>query len=90
MNSVITKEELNIITLGSYDILIRMDWLDAHHVVLYFHNKNFTCLDEEGKKRTLKGIPRPISIRDVSSLQLKRCSRKWCQLYASHVEEMAK
>jgi hypothetical protein len=32
------------------------------------HNKTFTCLDEEGKKSTVKGIPRPISIRDISSL----------------------
>jgi hypothetical protein len=35
----------------------------------------------------VKGVPRPISIRDISSLQLKRCFRKGCQLYAAHVEE---
>jgi hypothetical protein len=38
----------------------------------------------------VKGIPRPISIRDISSLQLKRCFRKGCQLYAAHVEEPGK
>ena len=35
----------------------------------------------------MKRIPRPISIRDISILQLKRCFRKGCQLYAAHVEE---
>jgi hypothetical protein len=35
----------------------------------------------------VKGVPRPISIRDISALQLKRCFRKGCQLYASHVED---
>jgi hypothetical protein len=35
----------------------------------------------------VKGIPRPISIRDISALQLKKCFKKGCQLYASHVEE---
>ena len=35
----------------------------------------------------MKGVPRPISIRDISSLQLKRYFRKGCQLYASHAEE---
>jgi hypothetical protein len=87
LNRVNTNVDLNIIPLGSYDILIGMDWLDKHHVVLDCHNKTFTCLDEEGKQSTVKGIPRPISIRDISALQLKRCFRKGCQLYATHVEE---
>jgi hypothetical protein len=38
----------------------------------------------------VKGIPRPISIREISSLQLKRCFKKGCQLYAAHVEEPRK
>jgi len=37
MNDVNTMEYLSIIPLGSYDILIGMDWLDVHHVVLYFY-----------------------------------------------------
>jgi hypothetical protein len=67
-----------------------MDWLDKHHFVLDFHNKTFTCLDEEGKQNIVQGIPRPISIRDISTLQLKRCFRKGCQLYAAHVEDLDK
>jgi hypothetical protein len=35
----------------------------------------------------MKGIPRPIAIREISALQLKRCFRKGSQLYASHGEE---
>jgi hypothetical protein len=35
----------------------------------------------------VKGFPRPISIREISSLQLKRCFRKGCQLYVAYVEE---
>jgi hypothetical protein len=50
MNGVNTIVDLNIIPLGSYDVLIGMDWLDVHHVVLDCHNKTFTCLDEEGKQ----------------------------------------
>ena len=87
LNGVNINVDRNIIPLGSYDILIGMDWLDQHHVVLDCHNKTFTCLDEEGKHSTVKGVPRPISIRDISTLQLKRCFRKGCQLYAAHVEE---
>jgi predicted aspartyl protease len=49
LNGVNTSADLNIIPLGSYDILIGMDWLDKHHDVLDFHSKTFRCLDEYGK-----------------------------------------
>jgi hypothetical protein len=88
LNGVDTSTNLNIILLGSYDVLIHMDWLDKHIVVLDCHNKTFTCLDGNGKKIIVKGVPRPISIRDISALQLKICFRKGCQLYATHVEEL--
>jgi hypothetical protein len=90
MNGVSTKEDLNIIPLGSYDFLIGMDWLDKHHVVLDCYNKDFTCLDEEGNSRMVQGIPRPISIREISTLQLKISFRKGCQIYAAHMEEPTK
>jgi hypothetical protein len=49
---------------------------NKHHDVLYLYNKDFTCLDEEGILRIVKGIPRPISIKEISILQLKRGFRK--------------
>jgi hypothetical protein len=36
----------------------------------------------------MQGIPTPISIREISTLQLKRFFRKGCQLYGFHVEEI--
>jgi hypothetical protein len=90
LNGVNNNVYINIIPLGSYDILIGMDWLDKNHVVLDCHRNTFTCLDEDGKQSTMKGVPRPISIRENSTLQLKRCFRKGCQLYATHVEEPKK
>jgi hypothetical protein len=38
LNGVNTSIDRNIIPLGSYDILIGMDWLDKHHDVLDCHN----------------------------------------------------
>jgi hypothetical protein len=52
LNGVNTNADLNIIPLGSYDILIGMDWLDKHHVVLYCNNNTFTCVDDKGKRST--------------------------------------
>jgi predicted aspartyl protease len=49
INGMNTTMDINTIPLGSYDILIGMDWLDKHHVVLDCHKNTFTCLDGNGK-----------------------------------------
>jgi hypothetical protein len=90
MNGLNTNEYLNIFPLGSYYCLIGMDWMDQHHALLDCHNKAFTCLDEEGNLRKVQGIPRAVTIREISSLQLKKCYRKGFQIFVAHVEEMPK
>jgi hypothetical protein len=90
MNGLNMKAELNILPLGSYDCLIGMDWLDQHHAILDCRNKAFTCLDEEGNQRVVQGIPRAVAIREISVMQLKKCYRKGCQLFAAHVGETPK
>ena len=52
---------VNIIPLGSYGILIGMDWLEQHQAFLEYHNNTFICLYEEGKHSFVKGIQGPIS-----------------------------
>jgi hypothetical protein len=90
MNGLNTREDLNILPLGSYDCLIGMDWLDQHHAILDCNNKTFTCLDEEGNLKKVQGIPRAVTIREISALQLKKCYRKGCQTFATHMEETPK
>jgi hypothetical protein len=82
--------KLNIFPLGSYDVLIGMDWLEAHQVKLDCYNKTFDCIDEDGNSRTIRGIPKEIFVRQISTLQLKKCFRKGCQLYATHILEFNK
>jgi hypothetical protein len=72
MNGLNTKVYVNIIPLGSYDSLIRMDWLEKHHVVLYCYNKTITCLNEWGKQGKIQGIPRVVAVRKISAMQLKK------------------
>jgi hypothetical protein len=90
MKGLSTKAKLNILPLGSYECIIGMDWLEQHHAILDCHSKAFTCLDEEGTRKTVQGIPRAVSIREISAIQLKKCYRKGCQLFATHVEETPK
>jgi hypothetical protein len=60
-----------------------MDWLDKRHAILDWNNKTFTCLDEEGKHSIVKIIPRPISIREISTLLLKRCFEERTSIVSS-------
>jgi hypothetical protein len=76
MNGLNTREDLNILSLGSYDCLIGMDWLDQHHAIIYYHKKEFTFLDVEGNLRTVQGIPRVVTVREISAIQLKKNYRK--------------
>ena len=68
MNGLITCVNMNVLPLGSYDVLIRMDWLEAHKVKLDHYNKTFECRDEEGNPVVVKSILKVISVRQVSAM----------------------
>jgi hypothetical protein len=76
MNELNTKAYLNILPLGSYDCLTGMDWLEQHYAILDFHKKEFTFLDEEGNLRTMQGIPRVVTIREISSFAVEEMLHK--------------
>ena len=82
MDQFETFVKLNVLPLGSYDILIGMDWLEQHKVVLNWFDKTFTCyINNDGKLISVKGIPRKTVIRQISALQHKRVVRKGCKAY---------
>ena len=85
MNGLESYACMNVLPLGSYDILIGMDWLETHRVNIHCYNKTFECLDEEGNLRVVKGIPKVISVRNISAMQLNKFSRKGCIVYETHV-----
>ena len=58
INELNTHVDLNILPLGSYDLLIGMDQLEKDRVVLNCYDKTFTCWDDNGNIINVKGIPR--------------------------------
>ena len=46
MDGLVTCAYLNVLPLGSYDILIGMDQLEAHKVKLDYYRNTFECMDE--------------------------------------------
>ena len=81
MDKFETVVKLNVFPLGSYDLLIGMDWLEQHRVILNYYDKTFTCLNSDEKPVSVKGIPRKTTVRQISALQLKRAIRKGCKAY---------
>ena len=68
MDDFKTTVKLNVLPLGSYDLLIVMDWLEQHKVVLNCYDKTFTCVNSNEQPVTVKGIPRKTVIRQISTL----------------------
>ena len=60
LNGFPTEVNLNILPLGSYDLLIGMDWLENKKALMNCWDKTLHCVDEEGKPFTLKGKPKPL------------------------------
>jgi hypothetical protein len=66
-------------------MLIGMDWLATHKARLDCYHKIVEYVSKEGKRITLQGIRKPISVRQISALQMRKYCRKGCPLYAIQV-----
>ena len=52
MSQFETQVKLNVLPLGSYDVLIGMDLLERHQVILNRFQKIFTCFNDKGERIT--------------------------------------
>ena len=68
MSQFKTWVKLNVLPLGSYDVLIGMDWLEKHQVILNCFRKTFTCLNNKEERIMVTRIPRKISVRQILAL----------------------
>ena len=88
LNGFIMKVNLNILPLGSYDVLIDMDWLEQHHVMLDCLHKSILCTDSQGNQVKVQSTPKKFFVRQISSLQEKKCVRKGCKLFAVNIRDV--
>jgi hypothetical protein len=63
MDGFPTQATLNKLPLGSYDLLIGMEWLVDYKINLDCYRKTLECVNEEGRKITLEGIRKLVSVR---------------------------
>eukprot|EP00253_Pinus_taeda_P012179 PITA_12179 len=77
--------DLNILPLGSYDILIGMDWLEKHWSLVDCKTKVIYYRDQQGNRKEMQGIKQSVQVRPITANQLIKCVRKGCQVYAIQV-----
>eukprot|EP00253_Pinus_taeda_P005349 PITA_05349 len=77
--------DLNILPLGSYDILIGMDWLEKHWSLVDCKTKIIYYKDQQGNNKEMQGIKRPVQVQLITANQLVKCIRKGCKVYAIQV-----
>eukprot|EP00253_Pinus_taeda_P018663 PITA_18663 len=62
--------DLNVLPLGSYDILIGMDWLEKHWSLVDCKTKIIYFRDHLGNRKEMQGIKRPVQVRPITTNQL--------------------
>jgi len=62
---------LNVLSLGYYEIIIGIDWLENHKVILNYYEKSFVYKDENDISRIVQGISKPVFVRQISTMQFK-------------------
>jgi hypothetical protein len=82
LGEFVTRENLYVTTLGSYDVVIGMDWLESHEAILNYKTKGLILVDDMGQRRVIVGWNQGVSLRFVSSLQLQKSMHKGYKLYA--------
>jgi hypothetical protein len=51
-----TRLKVYVTSLGMYDLIIGMEWLESHRTMVYFSTKRVICVDDEGRSVDIHGI----------------------------------
>ena len=70
-----TKLNVYVTALRVYDLIIGMDWLEAHRAMVDCFAKRVLCVDDEGKPIEIQGVWRKVSLHFISTMKVKQCMR---------------
>jgi hypothetical protein len=80
LGEFVMRANLYVMILGSYDVMIGMDWLESHEAILNCKTKLLSLVDDEGQRHVIVGRNQGVSLRFISSLQLWKSMCKGCKL----------
>jgi predicted aspartyl protease len=76
-----TRLKVYVTALGTYDLIIGMDWLESHRAMVDCFAKRVLCVDDEGRSVEIHGVQRKVSLCFISTMKVKHCMRQGCRLY---------
>jgi predicted aspartyl protease len=76
-----TRLKVYVIALEMYDLIIGMDWLEAHRAMVDCFAKRVLCVDDEGRPVEIHGVRRQVSLRFISTMKVKQGMRQGCPMY---------
>ena len=85
LNGMSTSSHLNVLPLGSYSMLLGIDWLYLHRSKMDCYEKSIEFLDDNGEQRVLQGKKKATLVKMVKAMPTKCINRKWCVLFVVHI-----
>jgi len=85
LNGTPTTKNLNLLPLGSYSMLLGINWFFIHRTKVTFYEKFVKFLDEAREKRFLLGKRNPTLMMMIMTIKAKHNRRKIYLLFLVHV-----
>lgn len=67
---------------------LRINWLVKHNSIVNCEDKVVQSLDYLGNKIEICGFQKPVEVRKISTMQLKKATRKGYFIYAIQVNDL--
>jgi hypothetical protein len=61
LGEFVTRVNWYVTILGSYEVVIGMDWLETHEAILNCKTKRLSLVDDEGQRRVIVGRNQGVS-----------------------------
>ena len=71
-----TSTHINVLPLGSYSMLLGINWMFILKNKVYCYDKATECLDDDGERKMLHGNKNPTLVRMVTTMQEKHNHKK--------------
>ncbi|KAJ0668169.1 putative nucleotidyltransferase, Ribonuclease H [Helianthus annuus] len=73
------------VKLGSFDVVVGMDWLLSNKAEIVCHEKIIRIPTEDGETIVVHGEKRDTPLRIISCLKAQKCLQKGCVAFLAHI-----
>ena len=90
LNDHVFHVNLMPMTIGSFDVIIGMDWLEPHHADVMCYEKAIRLNLPNGEKMIVYGDKSGENLRIISCIKAQKYLHKKCQAFLAHVVDKNK